>query len=121
MSTILVVEDSPVFRESLKELLSSHLPAATVEEAADAEQALAYLQAASADIMLVDVRLPGQSGLELTRRVKDRYPSLPVIIVTNYDIEEYRDAAIQYGADDFVAKGSREFQTICVRIASLLA
>jgi len=121
MSTILVVEDSLVFRQSLKEILSSHLPAAIIKEATDAEEALAYLQIAVPDIMVVDVRLPGESGLELTRRVKDRYPSLPVIIVTNYDIEEYRDAALHYGADDFVAKGSREFQSICVRIASLLA
>lgn len=106
MSTILIVEDNLSFRESLKEVLSAHFPSAKIEEASDAVEAMMVVRSARPDLMFVDIRLPGESGLEVTRKVKQDYREIPVIVITNYDMKEYRDAARRYGADHFLHKGS---------------
>lgn len=106
MPTILIVEDNLSFRESLKEILSAHFPSATIEEASDAVEAMIVVRTARPDLMFVDIRLPGESGLEVMRKVKQDYWEIPVIVITNYDVTEYRDAARRYGADHFVHKGS---------------
>ena len=106
MSTILIVEDNIPFRESLKEMLLAHFPSVTIEEASDAIEAMKVVSATCPDLMFVDIRLPGESGLELTRKVKQDYTEIAVIVITNYDMTEYREAARRYGAAHFVHKGS---------------
>jgi DNA-binding NarL/FixJ family response regulator len=54
----------------------------------------------------MDIRLPGQNGLELTRKIKAAHQDITVIVVTIYNLPEYREAAIQCGASAFIAKDS---------------
>jgi DNA-binding NarL/FixJ family response regulator len=54
----------------------------------------------------MDLRLPGENGLELTKKIKAQYPGIIIVILTNYDLPEYREAAYQCGADHFVSKDS---------------
>jgi two-component system response regulator DesR len=54
----------------------------------------------------MDIRLPGESGLELAKKVKTNYPDVVVVILTSYDLPEYRQAALQSKADHFVTKDS---------------
>jgi DNA-binding NarL/FixJ family response regulator len=54
----------------------------------------------------MDIRLPGESGLVLTQKIKTVYPDIIIFILTNYDIPECRDAAFRYGADRFIVKES---------------
>ncbi len=58
------------------------------------------------DVIFMDIRLHGESGLELTKKVKTTHPNIIILILTTYDIPEYRRAASQYGADRFLAKSS---------------
>jgi len=53
----------------------------------------------------MDIRLPGENGLELTKKIKKNYPDITVVIVTSYDLPEYREAARESMADYFVPKG----------------
>jgi DNA-binding NarL/FixJ family response regulator len=55
----------------------------------------------------MDISLPGESGLELTKKIKTNYPDIIVVILTSYDLPEYREAATQSKADYFMAKDSR--------------
>jgi DNA-binding NarL/FixJ family response regulator len=121
MSTILIVEDNLSFRESLNEALSSQFPATRIMEASNAVEALRAVSVAPPDLMFVDIRLPGETGLEVTRKVKQDHPEIQVVVITNYDLAEYREAARRYGADHFVHKGSASWSEITALVKSLLS
>ena len=119
MFQILIVEDNAPFRQSLREMLCEQFPAMGVEEAEDGEDALDKIETLLPHLVFMDIKLPGQSGLEVTRTIKARYPGIRVIILTSYDLPEYREAANQYGADYFLSKGSSSREEILALVDSI--
>src|SRR5580704_16234766 len=81
-ASILVIDDEAGIRESLEVLLT--LEGYQVRMAADGEQGLRILELENFDLVLLDLALPGQSGLELLPQIKERQPELPVIMITAY-------------------------------------
>ena len=120
MAKILIVEDSAFFRTLLKETLLDHYPKIEISEAPNAEDALKTVNGFTPDLIFVDIRLPGESGLDFTRRIKSTYPNIPVIILTSYDLPEYREAAKEYQADHFLSKGTTTKEDILALVASIL-
>lgn len=106
MCCVLLVEDNSTFRQSLKEMLTLRLPGLHVGEASDAGEALEKLGSFKPDLIFMDIRLPGQNGLELTKTIKATDTGVEVVILTSYDIPEYREAALQSGAVQFFTKGN---------------
>jgi CheY-like chemotaxis protein len=103
---ILIVEDNSFFRQTLRESLQKSFPRVAVDEATNGAEALQRVEAFVPDLILMDIRLPGESGLGLTKKIKEDYPEITIFILTNYDIPECRKAAFRYGADRFIDKGS---------------
>jgi DNA-binding NarL/FixJ family response regulator len=103
---ILIVEDNGLFRQALRNGLQLSFQGATIDEATNGVEALKRIQAFFPDLILMDIRLPGESGLVLTQKIKEAHPEIIIFILSNYDIPEYRDAAFRYGADHFIPKGS---------------
>jgi len=101
-STILVIDDEAGIRESLEVLLT--LEGYTVEMAVDGEEGLRKLEASTYDLVLLDLALPGQSGLELLPLIKAMHPELPVIMLTAYGTVDNVVEAIRAGAENFVQK-----------------
>jgi DNA-binding NtrC family response regulator len=99
---ILVIDDEAGIRESLEVLLT--LEGYHVEMAVDGEQGLALLEQRSYDLVLLDLSLPGQSGLELLPQIHERYPELPVVMITAYGTVENVVEAVRAGAENFVQK-----------------
>lgn len=112
MFTVLLVEDNKLFRELLKETLRARFPAIRIEEAGNETDAALIVEAVMPDLILMDIRLPGAGGLELTREIKTKDHRVSIVIVTSYDLPEYREAAREYGADHFVTKGSSCWERI---------
>lgn len=108
----LIVEDNATFRKSLSEMLTERFDDMRVSEASDSREAQEIIASNTPDLILMDVRLPGESGLELTRRIKRDHQEITVIMLTNYDLEEYREAARNYGADFFMPKGTSSWEEI---------
>ena len=106
MLKTLIVEDNTTFRQSLKELLCTRFPFMDVEEAGDGEEALQKIAGLVPDIIFMDIKLPGENGLQITKKVKAEYPEIIVIILTYYDLPEHREAAFQCGANHFLSKGT---------------
>jgi DNA-binding NarL/FixJ family response regulator len=104
MVTTLIVEDSAPFRQSLKRVLGARFPSMKLEEAGSGEQALKKVRALCPDLIFMDIELPGKNGLEVTKRIKADHPGMTIIILTHYDLPEYREAARQSGADHFLSK-----------------
>jgi DNA-binding NarL/FixJ family response regulator len=106
MVETLIVEDSVTFRHAIKELLRWQFPFMRLIEAQNAEEAMSIIDATCPDLIIMDIRLPGQNGLDLTKKIKKRYPQVTIMILTDYDLPEYRESAAEHGADCFLSKGS---------------
>jgi len=105
----LIVEDNASFREILKDKLQTIFPSMVVYEAADGIEALQKVDALRPELVFMDIRLPGEGGIQLTQKIKAKYPNTKVIILTSYDSLEYRGAAIQSGGDCYIPKDSLSF------------
>ncbi len=101
-SRILIIDDEAAIRESLETLLS--LEGYTVEMAGDGERGLAMLDQGSYDLVLLDLALPGQSGIDVLPRIHERQPQLPVIMITAFGTVNNVVDAIRAGAQNFVQK-----------------
>ncbi len=106
MKRILVVEDNAFFRQFLIETIHLRFPSIEILEAGNGKEAMEKIKTLSPDAIFMDLRLPGENGLDLTRKIKAQYPDIVVVILTNYDLPEYREASYQCGADHFVSKDS---------------
>jgi DNA-binding NarL/FixJ family response regulator len=103
---ILMVDDNSPFRQVLRESLQMSSPTVAIDEVADGGEVLRKVDAFLPDLIFMDIKLPGENGLELTKKIKATHPNITIVILTSYDIPEYREAAFQYGADCFLAKTS---------------
>jgi DNA-binding NarL/FixJ family response regulator len=106
MFKTLIVEDSSTFRQMLKEILHARFPTMEIEEEPDGRELFSKLDTFHPDIVFMDIRLPGENGIELTKKIKTEHPDIIVVILTSYDLPEYRQAALQSKADHFVTKDS---------------
>jgi nitrogen regulation protein NR(I) len=102
MNTILIVDDDDQLRRSFRRLLAEEGYA--VESAASGEAAIQKVQKQVPDLVILDMRLPGRSGLETFRAIHGREPKLPVIIMTAYGTTENAIEATKLGAFDYVLK-----------------
>lgn len=121
MFKTLIVDDSAFYRQLLKETLHARFPSMELFEAADGEEALRKIENYFPDLIFMDIKLPGESGLEITKKIKTQYPNIIIIILTAYDIPEYREAAVQAKADYFLSKGSSSKESILNLVESILA
>ena len=118
---VLIVEDSTFFRQLLKETLLFGFRKMDISEARNAEEAIKKIETSPPDLAFIDIKLPGEDGLELTRKIKAQYPNIPIIILTSYDLPEYREAASQCQANYFLSKGSTTKENILKLVESILS
>lgn len=112
MLRTLIVEDSIPFREVTMTGLSSQFPSMELVEAGSGEEALNMLGSQPVDLVFMDIGLPGQSGLEATKRIKTDYPDTTIAILTSHELAKYKEAAIMCGASCFIRKDSFEWKEI---------
>ncbi|HEX8682557.1 MAG TPA: response regulator transcription factor [Ardenticatenaceae bacterium] len=101
---ILLVDDHEVVRLGLKALLSRYPQFEVVAEASNADEALARTEQYRPDVVVMDVRLPGRSGIEATREITQTMPDVEVIVLTSYAEDELLFDAIRAGASGYVLK-----------------
>ena len=116
---VLIVEDSHHFRQWFKETFHNRFPSIEIYEATNGEEALQIIEASCPHLVFMDIGLPGENGLELTKKIKTRYPNVIVMILTGYDLPEYREASLEY-ADYFFSKDSSTTETIFTLVESVL-
>ena len=102
MHTMLIVEDEPKLCRCLQEFFSGR--GFSVAAVTSGEEAVEWLGTSAADVVLLDVILPGLSGLEVLKCVKQLHPHTQVIMVTALDQEEVRETAHRYGATAYITK-----------------
>ncbi len=118
MVRALVVDDDARFRRTLKEMLLSEFPSMHVTGAGDGREALRKIESQCPDLAFLDIGLPGENGLVLTKRIRELYPAVIIIIITNHDLPEYREAAYENGASYFFSKESTKGKEILQAVGS---
>jgi len=104
MLRILIVDDHEVVRLGLRTLLSRNPEFVVVDEAGSVEEALEKTRQHRPDVVLMDIRLPGQNGVEGCRRIRSAFPTTHVIMLTSYAEDELLFEAISAGASGYVLK-----------------
>ena len=120
MFKTILVEDNPLFRQIIKNNLQDQFPSMDIIEAADGVEALQKIDSHPPNLIFMDIRLPGENGLELTRKIKTNHPDIIIIILTSHDLPEYREAAARDKADYFLSKGSIGTNEIFKLVKSIL-
>jgi DNA-binding NarL/FixJ family response regulator len=115
----LIVEDNATFRKAFSDVLKDLFPAMRIEEAANAKEALDKARGFAPDLIFMDIRLGQQNGLELTKKIRQDDSKATIVVLTDYNLPEYREAAFQCGADDFVVKGSLNLPAVKALIQSI--
>jgi DNA-binding NarL/FixJ family response regulator len=116
MIRILIVDDHPVVRRGIVSLLSNHADFVVVGEADSVKSALELVDQQVPDIVLLDVRLPNESGLDLLTQLKGG--NVKVLILTSFDDEEHVRVALQRGANGFILK-SASYDMLCGAIRTI--
>ncbi|MCH7705431.1 MAG: response regulator transcription factor [Chloroflexi bacterium] len=108
---VFLVDDHTIVREGIQRLLELDDGIEVVGQAGSAEEALDQMEAAEPQVILMDIRLPGVSGIEATRLIKARYPYLRVLVLSAFG-HEYLAQAIEAGADGYVLKTAKRDELV---------
>jgi two-component system invasion response regulator UvrY len=104
--SVAIVDDHPLVRRGLRETFAAEGDIRVVAEAAAAEEVLSLLAAHRCDVLLLDLSLPGRSGLDILRDVRREFPRVAVLVVTTHDAVHYAVRCLRAGAGGYVVKSA---------------
>lgn len=104
MLRVAIVDDHQIVRAGLREMLADELGVAVAFEAASGEEALESLDTTGCDVLLLDLALPGQSGVDVLHTLRSRHCEVGVLVLTGYPEERFALAMIRNGADGYLSK-----------------
>jgi two-component system response regulator DevR len=111
MKQVLIVDDSEQIRKRLAALLAESSQIRIIGQAGNSVEALDAVRRLKPDTVILDIRMPGGSGIDLLKEIKTRYPEIKVIMLTNFDFDQYRRQCRRLGADHFLNK-TMEFEKV---------
>jgi DNA-binding NarL/FixJ family response regulator len=112
MTRILLVDDHPVVRQGIKQVLSDAFHPALMGEASNAEEGMAEIKSTEWDVLVLDLSLPGTSGLDLLKDLRRERPTLPVLVLSMYSPDQFARRAMNAGASGYLTKDSNPNELI---------
>jgi len=103
---VLLVDDHAIVRQGVRSVLANHADIVVIGEADSAASLFAHVGTLQPDVILLDIRMPGQNGIEVTQRLKREYPTIKVIILSTYDEDEFLFGALSAGAEGYLLKSA---------------
>lgn len=122
MFNTLLVEDNVTYRQILADVLLLHFPLIGVDEAGDGIEALSMVEYRRPDLIFMDIQLPGENGLEVTKEIKRIYDDIVIVILSTNNLPEYRQQVFRNGADYFISKADNAcLENILAQVDNVLA
>lgn len=112
MSRILVADDHAIVRKGLKQIISAALDLKVTAEAASGHEVLSLAREEPFDVVVLDLNMPDQSGLDTLKQLKAEHPSLPVLILSMYSEQQYAVRVLRAGASGYLTKESAPEQLV---------
>lgn len=112
MIKIIVCDDQAIIRDGLEMLLKLEKDIEVVGQAQDGAEAVAMVEKAQPDLVLMDLKMPGLNGIEATRQIRTHYPQVKVLVLTTYDDDEWVFDAIRAGASGYLLKDTPREEVI---------
>ena len=106
MKRILIADDHEIVRRGLRQILTDEFPKLQVGDAANARDAVEAVRKQAWDAVLLDINMPGRSGLDVLEELKRLRPAMPVVVLTAFPEEDYAVRAFKLGASGYVSKES---------------
>jgi DNA-binding NarL/FixJ family response regulator len=110
--SVLLVDDQPLLRRGFRMILEAEDGLTVAGEAGDGAEAVALAAQLRPDVVLMDIRMPGTDGIAATRRITAAEPSVRVLVLTTFDLDEYAFGALQAGASGFLLKDVRPHELV---------
>lgn len=104
MIRMLIADDHAIVRKGLKQLILEEYPSAQLAEVSDAESLMSKITEENWDIVICDLSMPGRSGLDALRQIKQAYPSMPVLIMSMHPEDQYALRVLKAGASGYLGK-----------------
>ncbi len=104
MIRVAIVDDHAILRAGLRQLLAQHVDLRVVAECAQAREIMEVVREGTADVVLLDIAMPEQNGVDLLRAIKAREPDLPVLMLSAYPEEHYATTLLRMGAAGYLTK-----------------
>jgi two-component system invasion response regulator UvrY len=112
MTSILIVDDHELVRRGLRQILTEVFPGLVVGEAVDGRETLEAAQKQSWDVVLLDINLPGRSGLDVLQDLRRLNPQLPVLVLSAFPEKDYAVRAFKLGASGYISKQSASAELV---------
>jgi len=107
---VMIADDHAIIRDGLKKIISTSPDMCVVSEAVDGTDVLTRLRLITVDVLLLDMSMPGKSGIALIAQIKATYPALPVLVLSMYRESQYAVQAIRAGAAGYLTKNAESEQ-----------
>ena len=104
MLRLLVADDHEIVRKGLVKVLAEHLQPVTIDEAKNGQEALGKVLKSEYDLVVLDIKMPGKSGLDVLKEIKQHKPNLPVLILSMHPEEQFAIRAMRAGASGYLTK-----------------
>jgi len=101
---VLIIDDHPLVRRGLMETIQEEFPNAKVDQASDSQSGIELVWRENWDIILLDIAMPGRSGLDILKEMKQERPKTPVLILSTYSEDQFAIRALKGGADGYLTK-----------------
>lgn len=108
---VVIVDDSHLVRERVAKRVSELPGVCVIGEASNSIEALEIVREKIPDVIILDIKMPGDNGMDVLQQIKNEYPHIKIIMLTNYPLEPYRAKCYENGADHFLDK-SDEFEKV---------
>jgi two-component system invasion response regulator UvrY len=112
MTRILLVDDHPVVRQGIKQVLAGAFHPAQVGEAGNAEEGMTEIRSTEWDVLVLDLSLPGTSGLDLLKDLRRERPTLPVLVLSMHSPDQFARRAMSAGASGYLTKDSNPSELV---------
>jgi DNA-binding NarL/FixJ family response regulator len=109
---ILICDDHKIVREGLRQILQQMEEITSIGEAGDGHEALTLLKEETFEVVLLDISLPDQNGLEVLRKIKTKWPSTNILMLSMYPQEQYAIRALKFGASGYLTKDTASDELI---------